>query len=383
VRTPAPGAPSCAWWNECSRSAEPRRRVGRAPSWWRRQLWYCWLSDPTRRGIEFFDREFQGSSTLEVLLDSGVENGFHDPGLLNRLEELRIYAGSLQRGAISVGKTVSLADVLKEINQALNENRADHYTIPQDRRLVAQEFLLFENAGSDDLEDLVDSRFQLASFMLKVPEEDAIELTPFFDEIEAHVREVFGEDAEVTMTGGMAISCRTFAAVIPSMTKSYAVAFLAITPLMILFLRSFRRGLVSMIPNLVPVIFTLGLMGWIGFPLDISTMMIGAILLGVAVDDTIHFMHVFYRYYGVTGDPVAAVGQTLQTTGRAMLFTSIVLSAGFFIQLLASVDNVSHTGGLMGFAVIVAFLADVLLAPALVVTMEPPRAVRRPAGRST
>jgi predicted RND superfamily exporter protein len=346
---------------------------------------YLWLpeSDPTRRGIEFFDREFQGSSTVEVLLDSGVENGFHDPGLLNRLEELRIYADSLERGAISVGKTVSLADVLKEINQALNENRAEHYAIPQDRRLVAQEFLLFENAGSDDLEDLVDSRFQLASFMLKIPNADAIALAPFFDEIEAHFREVLGEDVEVTLTGGAAVSYRTFAAVIPSMTKSYAVAFLAITPLMILFLRSLRRGLVSMIPNLVPVIFTLGLMGWIGFPLDISTMMIGAILLGVAVDDTIHFMHVFYRYYGVTGEPVAAVGQTLQTTGRAMLFTSIVLSAGFFIQMLATVDNVSHTGGLLGFAVIVAFLADVLLAPALVITMEHPRAAHRPAGRST
>jgi predicted RND superfamily exporter protein len=348
---------------------------------------YLWLpeSDPTRRGIEFFDREFQGSSTVEVLLDSGVENGFHDPRLLNRLEELRIYADSLENSAISVGKTVSLADVLKEINQALNENRAEHYAIPQDRRLVAQEFLLFENAGSDDLEDLVDSRFQLASFMLKIPNADAIALAPFFDEIEAHFREVLGEDVEVTLTGGAAVSYRTFAAVIPSMTKSYAVAFLAITPLMILFLRSLRRGLVSMIPNLVPVIFTLGLMGWIGFPLDISTMMIGAILLGVAVDDTIHFMHVFYRYYGVTGEPVAAVGQTLQTTGRAMLFTSIVLSAGFFIQMLATVDNVSHTGGLLGFAVIIAFLADVLLAPALLMTMEPvkPRAARRPAGRAT
>jgi predicted RND superfamily exporter protein len=346
-----------------------------------------WLpeSDPTRRGIEFFDREFQGSTTVEVLLDSGVENGFHDPELLNRLEELRIYAASLERGAIRVGKTVSLADVLKEINRALNENRAEHYAIPQDRRLVAQEFLLFENAGSDDLEDLVDSRFQLASFTLKIPDSDAIELTPVLDEIEVHFREVLGQEVEVTMTGSMAIMCRTFSAVIPSMTKSYAVAFLAITPLMILFLRSLRRGLLSMIPNLVPVIFTLGLMGWIGFPLDISTMMIGAILLGVAVDDTIHFMHVFHRYCGITADPVAAVGQTLQTTGRAMLFTSIVLSAGFFVQVLASVDNVSHTGGLLGFAVVVAFLADVLLAPALLVTMERanPRAGRQPAGRST
>jgi predicted RND superfamily exporter protein len=332
-----------------------------------------WLpeSDPTRLGVEFFDREFRGSATLEVLLDSGVENGFQEPEILDRLEELRIYAGSLRRDAISVGKTVSVADILKEIHQALNENRADHYAIPRDRRLVAQEFLLFENAGSDDLEDVVDSRFQTASFTLRVPNEDAIELSPFIDAVEAHFRRVLGRGVEVTMTGGMVINCRTFAAVIPSMAKSYAVAFLAITPLMILLLRSLRRGLVSMIPNLFPVILTLGLMGWIGFPLDISTMMIGAILLGVAVDDTIHFMHGFYRYFGVSGDPEAAIGQTLQTTGRAMLFTSIVLAAGFFIQMLATVDNLTHTGALTGFAVIVAFLADVLLAPALLMTIEP------------
>jgi predicted RND superfamily exporter protein len=103
-------------------------------------------------------------------------------------------------------------------------------------------------------------------------------------------------------------------------------------------------------------------------------MMIGAIVLGVAVDDTIHFMHGFYRYHDVTGDPEAAIGNVMQTTGRAMFFTTIVLAAGFFIQMLATVDNVTHTGALTGFAIVVAFLADVLLAPALLVTME-----RRPA----
>lgn len=330
-----------------------------------------WLpeSDPTRQGVEFFDREFHGSSTLEILLDSGVENGFHEPALLQRLEELRIYAGQLRQGGIRVGKTVSLADVLKEINQALNENRAEHYTIPQDRPLVAQELLLFENAGSDDLEDVVDTRFRLASFMMKVPTADAIELVPLMDAVEARARELLGGAARVAMTGGTAISCRTFAAVIPSMTRSYAIAFLAITPLMILLLRSLRLGLVSMIPNLFPVILTLGLMGWVGFPLDISTMMIGAILLGVAVDDTIHFMHGYRRYSAAGLAPEAAIERTLQSTGRAMLFTSIVLAAGFFIQMLASVDNLTHSGALTGFAVVVAFLADVLLGPALLITL--------------
>jgi predicted RND superfamily exporter protein len=167
-------------------------------------------TEPVRVATELVDRELGGSSTIAVMLDTGVENGLHDPALLARLDELRVYAESLERGPISVGKTVSVADVLKEIHQALNENRPEYYTIPGDRRLVAQEFLLFENAGSDDLEDVVDSRFAVANFTLRVPWGDAFESAPFVDEIEAHFSEVLGDEVRVTMTGKNVIGGRIF-----------------------------------------------------------------------------------------------------------------------------------------------------------------------------
>jgi predicted RND superfamily exporter protein len=136
---------------------------------------------------------------------------------------------------------------------------------------------------------------------------------------------------------------------------------------MILLIGTLRGGLVSMVPNLTPILLTLGLMGWLDYKLDFSTMMIGAIVLGVAVDDTIHFMHVFQRSYRTSGDPVEAVERTLQTTGRAILFTSIVLCVGFSGFTLASMKNLVNTGVLTCFAIAMAFLADVLLAPALMV----------------
>jgi predicted RND superfamily exporter protein len=333
-----------------------------------------WLpeTEPVRVATELVDRKLQGSMTLEALLETGVENGFHNPRLLAKLDELRAYAETLNGGAFSNGKTVSVADVLKEINRALNENRPEHYSIPRDPLLVAQEFLLFENAGCDDLEDVVDSQFSLAGFNLRIPYTDAVETTPFIDEIEAHFREVLGEDARVTMTGSGVLHTRTFYAVIRSMTKSYAIALVVVTPFMIVLLGSLRGGLISMIPNLTPIILTLGLMGWLGFPLDFSTMMVGAIVLGLAVDDTIHFMHGFQRYYRQSADPEAAVQSTLHTTGRAMLFTSIVLAAGWFIYMLATMGNLFNLGVFTGFAIIVAFLADVLLAPALMIVACPP-----------
>ncbi len=327
-----------------------------------------WLPGGSRFRVDtqLINRELGGASDLVVLLETpGVENGFHDPGLLAELDELRDYAAGLQHGEITVGNSLSIADVLKETHQALNENRGEYYTIPDDRQLIAQELLLFENSGSDDLEDVIDSQFSQASFTLMVPWVDAIHLVPLIDEVEARFKEAFGERVQVTMTGGDVVFSRIFAAVIYSMAESYALALLIVTPLMILLIGNLRGGLLSMIPNLAPILLILGFMGWGGYTLDFSTMMVGAIVLGIAVDDTIHFMHVFQRYYRESGDVEASVRQTLETTGRAILVTSIVLCIGCFSFTFATMQNIVNLGFLTCIAISAALLADILLAPAL------------------
>jgi predicted RND superfamily exporter protein len=117
----------------------------------------------------------------------------------------------------------------------------------------------------------------------------------------------------------------------------------------------------------------LGLMGWFDVPLDISTMLLGSILIGIAVDDTIHFVHNYNRYYRQTGSSERAVELTLLSTGRAMLFTSIVLSMGFFVYMGASLSNIVAFGWLNGLGVLIAFFADVVLMPALVVLVAKER----------
>jgi predicted RND superfamily exporter protein len=124
-----------------------------------------------------------------------------------------------------------------------------------------------------------------------------------------------------------------------------------------------------MIPNLVPIAFTLGLMGWLGIPLDMFTLMIGTIAIGLAVDDTIHFMHNFRRYYDETGNPEESVQRTLASAGQAMLFTTLVLAAGFLVYTQAYMVNLIAFGLLITVAITLAFVADVTLAPALVVML--------------
>jgi predicted RND superfamily exporter protein len=149
------------------------------------------------------------------------------------------------------------------------------------------------------------------------------------------------------------------------MARSYALALVIITPLMILLIGNLKRGLLSMIPNLVPIWLTLGLMGFLDIAIDNSTLLIGCILIGLAVDDTIHFMHKFQHYYGQLGDVERAVHETLTTTGAALLFTTLVLASGFSVMMLSYMNNSIEFGQLATFAAIAAFMADILISPAL------------------
>jgi hypothetical protein len=151
-----------------------------------------------------------------------------------------------------------------------------------------------------------------------------------------------------------------------SLARTYTIAFLVIAPLMMILLGSLRLGALSMLPNVGAILVTVGFMGWAGIPLDAFTLMVGSVAMGLAVDDTIHFMHNFRRAYSRRGDARWAVQTTLESTGQALLFTSLVLSAGFFVYLFASMNNLNYFGLLTGMAIVLAFLANVTLAPALV-----------------
>ena len=343
-----------------------------------------WLPSTDRfvRDTKFIDRALDGSITLEVVVDGGRENFLQEPEVLNRLDELSARVSAIRRPTIWVGKTLSLADVLKEIHQALNENRAEYHAIPQDPKLVAQELLLFENSGSDDLEDLVDSRFSLGRFTLKVPYERPGLYEGFIEEVEAEFVRALGDDVAIATTGFMGMMSGTLNALMGTLVRSYVLALLIITPLMMLLIGTLRGGLASMVPNLAPIVAVLALMGYAGIPLDVFNLMIGAIAIGLAVDDTIHFMHGFRREFAETGDAHEATRATLSTTGQALLLTSIVLSLGFLVYTFASLGNLVNFGRLLAFTIIVAFIADVFVSPALMALLtgqSGPRAEEVPA----
>jgi predicted RND superfamily exporter protein len=322
-----------------------------------------------RLATEKLDQTMRGTINLEVIIDTGDENGLYDPAALNRLEKAQKFTETIAREDVFVGKAWSVTTILKEINQALNENRDEFYAIPQNRDLVAQEFLLFENSGSDDLEDFVDSQFSIARFSIKGPFIDAYQYGGFLNTLKLYFEEAFPE-TQITLTGMMPLLSQTIRNAIKSMARSYIIALVVITVLMVLLIGRFRIGLLSMIPNLAPILLMLGIIGATPISMDLFTMLVASIAIGLAVDDTIHFMHNFRRYYEHSSDPQKAVHQTLQTTGRAMLVTTVVLAAGFFIFVFATMKNLFNFGLLTALTVIMALAADYFVAPALMVVVH-------------
>ena len=326
-----------------------------------------WQPDdsPVKISTATVDHELRGSVTMEVIIDTKKENGLYDSALLTKIDTLVQEVQKLQTEKHFVGKGWSVADVLKEIHRALHENKQEYYRVTKNDALIPQEFLLFQNSGSDDLEDFVDGSFSQARLTFKLPWMEAGEYTQISDALTKILREGLGEEVEITVTGMVPLFQRTLSAAMSSMAISYAVAFVLIAIMMVILLGSVKIGLISMIPNILPIILTLGFMSMVNMPLDMFTMLVGAIVIGLSVDDTVHFFHNFAKYHNQGYNTKEAVEKTMIGTGRALVATSIVLSLGFYVYMFATLNNLINFGILAGGAITIALISNIILGPAL------------------
>ncbi len=327
-------------------------------------VWFA-ENHPVRVATNLIDNNLKGSVTLEIIIDTKKENGLYEPKILNTIDAFSKDILSIKNDKYFVGKTLSVVDIIKETNKALNENKQEFYTIPQDKNMIAQELLLFENSGSDDLEDFVDSGFSKARITVKLPYLDAMDYVVLLKEIDNSINKHFDDNVDVIVTGISNLLARIITASIHSSAISYVLALFLITIMMLILVGHVKIGLISMIPNISPILVMTTVMVIFDMPLDMFTMLIGAIAIGLAVDDTVHFMHNFRKYELMYNDVDKAIRLTLLGTGRAMIVTTIVLSLGFFVFMGASMSNIFNFGLLTGIAIIVAVLADLFLVPAL------------------
>jgi predicted RND superfamily exporter protein len=316
--------------------------------------------DPVRRGTEWIDRNVGGTTSLEFLIEADAEDALTDPALLEKMESFQAYL----REVPGITKVFSVTDMLKTLNRAFHGGEAQAFRIPDSATAVAQELLVVE--GSADLDALLSRDRTHGRITARVAMDTSRELAHRMPEVEAHMHEVFGETASVTPTGIVYLMHEMEGYLISSQIKSFLLAFIVITLAMAGALRSFKLGALAMIPNLLPIVCVLALMPVLEIPLDVGTVMIAGVALGLVVDDSTHFLYRYQEERKRAPDSHHALAGAMSFAGRPIVFTSIVLSLGFGVLFFGSFNPVANFGVLAALVIALALVFDLVVLPAIV-----------------
>ncbi len=324
-----------------------------------------------RQGLDHFDTSYKGALSLEFMLDSGKEEGVKEPEFLKRALEFQEYV-SAQQGS---GKANSYINYLVKINQSLHNEDPAYYKIPETREMVGQYLLLYSNSGpEEDLSDLMtfDGRYMRISVNFEVAPSSVTKarVEAIQQQIDSHY-----QDLNITVTGRAVLFNKMDVYVLEGLITSFSIAFLIITICFLVLLRSFRYGLPALIPNLIPILAAGAVMGLFGIYLDFSTLIIAAVTLGIAVDDTIHVMshYVDARRKGVPQEE--AIQQALHISGPALTTTTIVLIAGFSMMIFSTFVPNMFMAVLGSTVILFALIVDLILLPAIILRIDADKSV--------
>ncbi|MEZ5489488.1 MAG: efflux RND transporter permease subunit [Gammaproteobacteria bacterium] len=318
-------------------------------------------ASPVRQDILYLDRIFRGVLTLDIILDSGAPEGVKDPEFLRQVEAYQAWLESRP----STGPVNSLVDYLKEISQALNGDNPDYYRLPDSREMAAQFLLLYDSSGTDeDLSDIKDFDNRFLRLIVPIVNMAASEARAELDTIETYGRQNFPA-LEPILTGGMALRTAQDVYAAQGMSRSFGTALLVISLFFFILFRSFKYGVLSLIPSVLPIVLTGGIAGVLGVYLDLNTMLVGAMTMGIAVDDSIHVMSRYLTARKSGASTHEAIDRAMNESGRAVIFTSAVLVLGFSVFCLASFTTIIYVGLFGSIIMLLALLGDLLLLPAL------------------
>jgi len=342
-----------------------------------------WLDDysdrmPIKAATYKVDKEMGGTVNLIYLFDSGEPDGIKEPAVLREMERLQQLGESYDPAYVR--KSYSIVDILKDLNQAFHEGDPAWHKIPESRALVAQYLLLYEMSGGEDAEEYVTSDYQRASVEFRLAMGRATDTAGLVRFLDAALAEAPIQDAELKATGIGWLWVIMMDYIVTSQIRGFLLAFGAIALVLVGIFRSLRVGMIAMVPNLTPVLLTLGVMGWLGILLDYSKVGIAAVAMGIAVDDTIHLVTRYRHEFRLRGNYLEALVKALEDVGRPLVITSITLVCGFLVLTLSILDVTAVKGILLATTVVTALVTDFFLMPALILAFHPfgPEHKRRP-----
>ena len=327
------------------------------------------------QSVKVADEKMMGAYSMVLYLDFKEEFALQDPKVLNALDELqRKFETKYPKYVV---KTSSIADVVKDANRKLNGNAQDYYRIPETREMLSQTLFLFNSANPSERQRLIDDSYRKANVKISLHSYGSYEYYEVFKQMRGDIDETMVKlktdypKTEISITGVFALAMQAAQYLTSNQALTFGIAIVAVSVILLLVFGSVRVGLIALLPNLIPALLTLGLLGIAGVPLDFYTMMLAPIIIGISIDDTVHFMSQYQRQLQEHGDVSAALRSTMLESGPGVVFTSLILGLGFGIMAIASATGTSNMGKFGALAIFMGLLNDLFLLPAMILAFKP------------
>jgi predicted RND superfamily exporter protein len=314
-----------------------------------------------RLAYQEVDERFGGANQFYVMLRAEEKGAFERPDWLREVRALQVWLEAQPE----IGGTTSVVEYLEVLNEALGPDDPPERRIPDSENLIAQ-LLLF--GANEELDVLLDRAHQVITIMVRSTETETRAFDLLAKRIDARLSEL-PAGIEGYSTGNAILLTRAADRIARGQAISLALALAMIGLLLIGYFRSLRLGLFALVPNIIPVLLYFGLLGATGITLNNSTALMGSIVLGIAVDDTLHLLVEYRRGLRTTGRKDEALRLALIQVGRAITCTTLAVCVGLLVVGMSALKNQAEFGLLGAVTLAIAWLVDVTVTPALCVTL--------------
>ena len=321
------------------------------------------------KSTKFVENNLAGISNLEITVDTKLDDGIKDPKVLEEIDRFVNFIRKQKK----VDKSISIVDFLKDMNRAMNDNDQSYYKLPETKNAVAQYLLVYTmSPRRNDIEkDFVDYRYRLARIRCRISEHSSANIKALVKKIKDFAVNNMSRDLDVKITSYPVIYANMGDALATGQINDLIFVVITLFLCAVIYFRSFYIGTLAMIPNIIPIIFTLGFMGWTGITLNAGTAMISGIALGLAMDDTTHFFNRFSIERENRPDYLENMRHTFHLVGDAMIYSSYAMIASYLVLCLSEFRLTVLFGALCALTTLVALWCDLLITPWLMITFKP------------
>jgi predicted RND superfamily exporter protein len=322
------------------------------------------------KDIQFFEAEFDGIMPMEIVVDTKRKNGVVKPSTLKRMDQL----GTVIDEIPELSRPISIVDLVKYSKQAFYNGIPKYYQLPtsQENTFIMNAVQKSSTGGTDLLQSFVDSTGQTARLTTYMRDVKIDRMEEIEKDVQEAIAKQFPADRyDVFMTGKALLFLKGTKYLVKNLLLSLALAIGLISLFMAYLFRSYKMVIISLVPNLLPLVITAGVMGYLGVPIKPSTILVFSIAFGISVDDTIHFLAKYRQELTANRWHIKrSVYAALRETGVSMFYTSIVLFFGFSVFIVSSFGGTKALGGLVSATLLFAMLSNLILLPSLLLSLE-------------